>query len=139
MRIQTAPGAPRKRPSRAAAWRWLSGALSLALLAACGPRDTPDRPAALQGNPDRGRALAAAYGCGSCHYVQGAPWARGFVGPPLDRIGERAYLGGVVPNTAPGMIAWLRFPQQADPGTAMPDLGLSEAEARDIAAYLYTL
>jgi cytochrome c len=30
-------------------------------------------------------------------------------------------------------------PKEVEPGTAMPDLGIGEAEARDIAAYLFTL
>lgn len=110
-----------------------------AALGACGPEQRGDRPAALQGDVERGRMLTSSYGCGGCHYIPQLPQARGVVGPPLTRISERAYLGGVLPNTREGMIEWLRSPQQADPGTAMPDLGLSEAEARDIAAYLHTL
>lgn len=34
---------------------------------------------------------------------------------------------------------WVMNPQAVEPGTAMPDLGVSEPEARHIAAYLYTL
>jgi cytochrome c1 len=37
------------------------------------------------------------------------------------------------------MIRWLRDPPAVDASTAMPNLGLSEAEARDIAAYLLAL
>ena len=37
------------------------------------------------------------------------------------------------------LTAWLRDPPAIDPSTAMPDLGLSEAEALHMAAYLYTL
>jgi cytochrome c1 len=37
------------------------------------------------------------------------------------------------------MIKWLRDPQGVVPGNAMPDMGLSEDQARDIAAYLSTL
>jgi cytochrome c2 len=31
------------------------------------------------------------------------------------------------------------MPQRIVPGNAMPDMGLNERQARDIAAYLYTL
>ncbi|WP_291017745.1 c-type cytochrome [Hydrogenophaga sp.] len=119
------------------------GAPLLSVGACKGPRAGPGGagwPVAEEpGDARRGQVLAAAYGCGACHRIEGAPWARGRVGPPLDGVGRRAYLGGVLPNTPAGMVAWLRSPQRADPGTAMPDLGLSEAEARDIAAYMHTL
>jgi cytochrome c1 len=36
-------------------------------------------------------------------------------------------------------VAWLLDPPQIDPLTAMPAPGISEAEARDVAAYLYRL
>jgi len=37
------------------------------------------------------------------------------------------------------MVRFLMQPKQVDPDTAMPALGLSEQDARDIAAYLATL
>jgi hypothetical protein len=61
------------------------------------------------------------------------------VGPPLDRIATRKYIAGMLPNTAENMLRWLRTPQDVNPRTAMPDLGVSERDARDMAAYLYTL
>jgi cytochrome c1 len=42
-------------------------------------------------------------------------------------------------NTPDNLTRWVRNPQQIVPGNAMPDMGLSEAEARDVTAYLYTL
>ncbi len=91
------------------------------------------------GDPGRGAALITEYGCGGCHIVPGVRSADGLVGPPLDHMGRRVYLAGVLRNTPANMIAWLRDPQSVVPGTAMPDVGLSEGEARDIAAYLFTL
>ena len=91
------------------------------------------------GDGDRGREFIQRYGCGSCHIVPGISSARGQVGPPLDGIARRAYLGGMLPNTAENMISWIRHPQHHAPRTAMPDLGVSEPEARDMTAYLYTL
>lgn len=118
--------------------RLACGAALLALaLCACGRRE-PEQPVA-GGDTERGRAQLARYGCGSCHVVPGIPGARGQVGPPLDRIAVRAYVGGILPNTAENMVAWIREPQKFAPRTAMPNLGVSEAEGRDMAAYLYTL
>ena len=91
------------------------------------------------GDEKRGRELVERYGCGGCHVVPGVSNARGQVGPPLEGIATRAYLGGILPNTADNMVAWIRFPQKFAPRTAMPDLGVNEAEGRHIAAYLYTL
>ena len=75
----------------------------------------------------------------SCHTIPAVTQARGQVGPPLAGIARRAYLGGILPNTPENMVLWLRHPQKVDPKSAMPDLGVSEPEARDMAAYLYTL
>ena len=114
------------------------GAALLAFaLCACsgGARHTP----VAGGDAERGRAQLERYGCGSCHLVPGVASARGQVGPPLDSIAGRAYVGGILPNTADNMVAWIREPQKFAPRTAMPNLGVSEAEGRDMAAYLYTL
>lgn len=78
-------------------------------------------------------------GCGACHQIPGIEDANGFVGPPLNTIGRRIYIAGVARNTPEAMIGWLENPQAIVPGNAMPNMGLSEEDARDIAAYLYTL
>ncbi len=36
-------------------------------------------------------------------------------------------------------LRWIRDPQDILPGNAMPNTRVGEAEARDLAAYLYTL
>jgi cytochrome c1 len=61
------------------------------------------------------------------------------VGPPLTSIGSRTYLAGELPNTPANMMQWIRHPREAEPRTAMPDTGVTDGDARDIAAYLYTL
>jgi cytochrome c2 len=91
------------------------------------------------GNAKHGKALIATNGCGSCHQIPGIGGADADVGPPLTRVGRRIYIAGVLRNTPDAMIEWLRNPQAIVPGNAMPDMGLSERDARDIAAYLYTL
>ncbi|HEY5210863.1 MAG TPA: c-type cytochrome [Stellaceae bacterium] len=87
----------------------------------------------------RGAALTAAHGCGACHSIPRVAGATGTVGPPLDNIADRAIIAGLLANNPDTMATWLRAPQRIKPGDAMPDLGLSQDEARDIAAFLATL
>ena len=91
------------------------------------------------GSAERGALYIEQIGCGSCHIIPGIDGARGLVGPPLDHMGRRIYIAGLLRNTPANMITWLRDPQEVVPGNAMPDMGLSEEQARDITAYLYTL
>ena len=91
------------------------------------------------GDVAAGRALFAAKGCGACHSITAHASATGRVGPPLDKVATRAFLAGKFPNDPQHMIAWIQHPQTLDPGVGMPDMGLSDTEARDLAAYLYTM
>jgi cytochrome c2 len=91
-----------------------------------------------QGDPSRGEAMFIQYGCGSCHSLKNVRTATGMVGPPLDGIALRVIIGGHLSNTPANMEHWIRDPQHVSPGTAMPDLGVSEGDARDITAFLYT-
>jgi hypothetical protein len=60
-------------------------------------------------------------------------------GPPLWAMADRGYIGGVLPNTQSDMVRWIRNPPAVKPRTLMPNLGVTESDARDIAAYLSTL
>jgi cytochrome c1 len=91
------------------------------------------------GNPEHGKQLIQSYGCGACHMVPGIQGARGLVGPPLFYLGQRTMIGGDLPNSPGNLARWIQHPRTVEPKTAMPDLGLSEDQANDIAAYLYTL
>lgn len=91
------------------------------------------------GDVENGIALITSNGCGSCHVIPGIENARGLVGPPLNHMSRRAIIAGLLQNTPTNMVTWLRAPQSIVPGNAMPDLGLTEKQARDITAYLYTL
>ena len=91
-----------------------------------------------EGDPRRGEALFIQYGCGSCHSVKNVRTATGMVGPPLDGVALRTIIGGHLANTPPNMVHWIQDPQHVSPGTAMPDLGVSTGDARDISAFLYT-
>ena len=91
------------------------------------------------GDPARGEAAIRTYGCGSCHMIPGVTGANGQVGPPLTDWSERVYIAGEVPNSTDFLIRWIEMPQAIEPETAMPNLRVTEGDARDIAAYLYTL
>jgi cytochrome c1 len=91
------------------------------------------------GDPLRGRENIRGYGCTSCHTIPGIPEAEAQVGPPLTSIASRSYIAGVVTNTPENMVRWIRDPRAVDSLTVMPNLGVTDSDARDIAAYLYTL
>jgi cytochrome c len=116
---------------------FLFGAAACA--AGCGAQARSEAATMTGGDPDRGVRAIQRYGCGGCHDIRGVPGASGLVGPPLDNIASRVYLAGHLPNTPQNMVKWIRFPQQVEPGTAMPDMRIPDRDARDIAAYLYTL
>ena len=91
------------------------------------------------GSPTRGSRAIARYGCGGCHAIPGIPGAAGRVGPSLAGFPERAFIAGSFPNEPDDLVRWIRHPQALRPGTAMPDLGVTERDARDIVAFLSTL
>jgi cytochrome c2 len=109
-------------------------------LASCA-RDTVWREAATLtgGDPLKGKNAISYYGCGSCHTIEGVPNANGLVGPPLTGIARRMYIGGVLQNNPDNMVRWIQNPKAVDGKTAMPYLGVTPADARNIAGYLYTL
>jgi cytochrome c len=114
--------------------------LCTGLVAGCTGGQSP-RPYSIsfEGNPHRGKELIVNYGCGSCHVIPGVYTARGLVGPPLFFFGRRTMIAGELPNSPDNLVRWLLNPKAVEPGTAMPDLGLNQQQAQDIAAYLYTL
>jgi cytochrome c len=91
------------------------------------------------GNPDTGRAALAEGPCGGCHQIPGVRGAKGKVGPPLSGFAGRVYIAGRLNNTPDNLIAWIENPHAIDPQSAMPPMGVSAGQARDMAAYLYTL
>jgi cytochrome c2 len=91
------------------------------------------------GDAERGRQELFDFGCVGCHQVPGLRLARGTVGPKLEGLRKRVYIAGVLPNTTENMIWWIQHPPEVDPKTAMPDLGVGPVEARDIAAFLYSI
>ena len=91
------------------------------------------------GDPYRGRELVRGYGCDSCHTIPGIQTADAHVGPPLIKIARRVYLAGHIQNTPANMMLWIQHPRSFDEQTAMPEMGVTEQDSKDITAYLYTL
>ena len=88
---------------------------------------------------ERGRHVLEQFDCGACHEIPGVRGPQGRVGPPLEQLRHRAYLAGRFENSPEMMVRWILDPPAMKPATAMPALGLTEAQARDVAAYLYSL
>ncbi len=79
------------------------------------------------------------YQCASCHEIPKVPGHRGGMGPSLEAFGRRSYIAGHVPNLPSSLREWLQHPQALVPDTLMPDLGVANDDARDMAAYLLSL
>jgi cytochrome c len=104
----------------------------------CG-QSVEQRAAAMTGGePARGKGLVRRYGCVSCHVIPGVA-GEGTIGPSLEGISRKDSLAGKLPNEPKNMIRWIRDPQGVQPGSVMPDMGITEQDGRDIAAFLYTL
>jgi cytochrome c2 len=114
------------------------------LIASIGCRNAGDAEAGeatalTGGDPARGRVILRKYGCQTCHTIPGVEGADARVGPPLAGIAGRSYIGGVMPNAPDNMVRWIMDPKSVDSMSAMPNVGVTPADARHIAAYLYTL
>lgn len=111
----------------------------LAMAAAACEEAKAAGPENFSGDARRGSDLVKQYQCGTCHDIPGVAGADGSVGPPLHRIGTRTYIAGYIQNSPDNMADWIEDPQRALPGNAMPRMGIPQKDARDIAAFLYTL
>jgi mono/diheme cytochrome c family protein len=117
----------------------LLGAAVLTFSACRGGRPNAEEIVVAGGDPHRGVSEIQTYGCGVCHVIPRVRGADGVVGPPLTSWAERAYIGGELPNVPRNLVSWIMNAPSIEPNVAMPNLGVSEAQAKDIAAYLYTL
>jgi cytochrome c len=122
-------------PSRAA----LLVIIGVGVATAACTADTQTASVITGGDAGRGREAIRRYGCTTCHSIPGVPGAVGTVGPPLDKMARRTYVAGRLENTPGNLQRFIRHPQEVDPPNAMPDVGVTEPDGRDIAAYLYTL
>jgi cytochrome c2 len=112
-------------------------ALAISLLTACTMESKAVR--VVGGDPQKGRAALEEFDCAVCHSIPGVAGARTFVGPPLDGWRKNIYLAGRFPNEPETLVRWIMNAPALAPDTAMPNLGVGESQARDIAAYLYSL
>lgn len=117
----------------------LAASAIVCAVAACDERPDARSHIVEGGDPVSGGRLVARYGCGTCHEIPAISRANGTVGPPLTSMARQAYIGGILPNNPENLVRWIVDPTALDPRTAMPDLDMSEAEARDAAAYLYAV
>ena len=117
----------------------VTAALALAIGGCNRPNARHDAMVMTGGDTDRGVSAIGRYGCASCHTSPGIRGANALVGPPLTRIASRSYLAGEIQNTPANMVRWIQHPRHIEGGTVMPEMGVTEPDARDIAAYLYTL
>ncbi len=107
--------------------RAISLLISLLWISGCADRDEP------------GRVALERLQCGACHVIPGVTGASGKVGPPLDKYEKRAYIAGKFPRDAELLARWIADAPSMSPGTAMPKVEMTAAEARDIAGYLYRM
>lgn len=114
------------------ALRLLSMLLVLGALAGC----APPVPPGVQGDPVRGKIALTQYACQSCHMIPAVPGSKVYVGRSLADLGKRKILVGTLENNQANLVRWIRDPQAIDPRTAMPNMGVSERDARDMSAYL---
>ena len=114
-------------------------ACALLPLAGCRTSSAQVGRAVTGGDAQRGAAAIARYGCGSCHTIGGLVDAHGLVGPPLTGLRDRMYVAGILQNEPGNLTFWIREPKMVNPKTAMPRLGVSQRDALDIAAYIYSI
>jgi cytochrome c len=110
--------------------------LAALVAAGCGGGKKPELVGG--GDAQRGQTLIEKYGCGSCHQIPGIERADGRVGPSLDDFEKLRYIAGRLPNNPENARRWIENPKRIEPGTVMPGLGVTDDEARDIVAYLYS-
>lgn len=114
--------------------------LAAAFLVGCeGGRSEYEDVVVQGGDASRGVAVIDEVGCGACHIIPGIDGAEGMVGPPLTAWANRSYIAGRLPNKPSNLIPWVMDAPSIEPSTAMPDLDLTEQQARDVAAYLFSL
>lgn len=111
-----------------------------AMLLVCGCADVEVQPQPMAGaDAGRGRRVIEQVGCGACHLIPGVAWPQGRVGPTLDGFAEQALIAGRFPNQPEILTRWVRDAPSLSPQTGMPAVPMTEQEASDVAAYLYTL
>lgn len=135
-----APKAPAPAPADSAKPTAAAGVLVSTLAMTQGPAADTAAPApapAVDPLVAEGEKLMAAKGCIGCHSVDATKPIG--IGPNLANVGGRSYIAaGMLKNTDENLAHWIREPQKVKEGVLMPTLGVTEAEARALVAYLRT-
>jgi cytochrome c oxidase subunit 2 len=103
------------------------------------------RPAVDRADVKEGRDLFANYGCINCHSIHGLNETKGIpdrplFGPDLTHLMSRETIGSCsVLNTPANLLQWVDNPQKLKPECLMPDMQLTDDEAKKITDYLLTL
>ncbi len=109
---------------------------ALLKVAACKP-PPDDRVMPSADAVERGKDVIERVSCGSCHVIPGIDWPRGRAGPSLEGFDDVGLIAGALPNTPGNLAAFVRDAPATKPGSTMPPMPISAAEAQDVAAYLY--
>jgi cytochrome c2 len=112
--------------------------VSVLALGACSDGTAKRSMSFANGDPDRGKTALTSYGCVACHTIPGVRGSNSLMAPPLIGISQRSYLAGMLENTPDNLRFWIQHPRKVNPHTAMPEQGVTDQDASDIAAYLYT-
>lgn len=117
---------------------WLSAIVAIVSLLGCQSHRLRSPSQFAGGDSKSGKNKISYYGCPACHEIAGIQTATGRVGPSLIHISQQTYLAGELPNTPQNMALWIQKPRDIEAHTAMPNMAVSDQDARDITAYLYT-
>jgi cytochrome c len=112
--------------------------VSVLALSACSDETAKRSMSFANGDPNRGKTALTSYGCVACHTIPGVRGSNSLMAPPLIGISQRSYLAGMLENTPANLRSWIQHPRKVNPHTAMPEQGVTDQDASDIAAYLYT-
>jgi cytochrome c2 len=112
--------------------------ISVLVLSSCSDEAEKWARSLTNGDPDRGKIALTTYGCVACHTIPGVRGSNALTAPPLIGIFHRSYLAGMLENTPENLRHWIQHPRQVNPHTAMPEQAVTDQDASDMAAYLYT-
>jgi len=94
------------------------------------------RPEGARTPREQGARALRQYACHGCHVIPGLSGSDTQVGPPLEGLSRRALIAGRLPNTEDNLVRWIRTPHGVKPGSAMPEMGVTQEHALLMAAYL---
>ncbi len=89
------------------------------------------------GNAADGKKIFETVGCQDCHVIGGSTKVRDARGTSYDIAPELSRVGSKV--NPDWLYDWIRNPRHFNPETRMPNLRLSDQEARNVVSYLTTL